>query len=80
MTATASLPTLETMRTELEAGVLTLTLSRPERLNAFNPQMGDDWFRVLDAIDVVDEIRAVIVTGEGRGFCAGADLSGRAQM
>jgi enoyl-CoA hydratase/carnithine racemase len=76
MTATTSLPALETMRTELEDGVLTLTLNRPDRLNAFNPRMGDDWFRVLDAIDAVDAIRAVIVTGEGRGFCAGADLSG----
>ena len=66
---------LETMDTTFEAGVLTLTLSRPERLNAFNVQMGEDWLRILDHVDATDAIRAVIVTGAGRGFCAGADLS-----
>ena len=76
MTLQTSDAGLETMRTELEDGVLTLTLNRPERLNAFNPQMGTDWFHALDRIDADDAVRVVIVTGEGRGFCAGADLGG----
>ncbi len=65
---------LETMQTELEDEILTLTLNRPDRLNAFNPQMGLDWLEVLDRIDADDAVRVVIVTGAGRGFCAGADL------
>jgi enoyl-CoA hydratase/carnithine racemase len=76
MTVQTSDATLETMRTELEEGVLTLTLNRPDRLNAFNPRMGLDWFEALDWIDAQDAVRVVIVTGEGRGFCAGADLGG----
>lgn len=72
----ASAMTLETMRLELEDGVMTLVLNRPERLNAFNNQMARDWFTALDRIDSDDAVRVVIVTGEGRGFCAGADLGG----
>jgi enoyl-CoA hydratase/carnithine racemase len=68
--------TLSTMRLEFDNGVLTLVLNRPERLNAFNQQMAADWLTALDRIDSDDSIRAVIVTGEGRGFCAGADLGG----
>lgn len=66
---------LETMSIEKSEGVLTLTLDRPDRLNAFNVQMAKDWLTVLDDVDADDEVRAVIVTGAGRGFCAGADLS-----
>jgi enoyl-CoA hydratase/carnithine racemase len=65
---------LETMSTTLDDGVLTLTLDRPERLNAFNVSMGRDWLEALDRIDEDDAVRVVIVTGAGRGFCAGADL------
>ena len=64
----------ETLLTELDDGVLTLTLNRPDRLNAFNTQMMDDLLRVYDEIDADDDVRVVIVTGAGRGFCAGADL------
>lgn len=64
----------ETLRTELSDGILTLTLHRPERLNAFNPKMLEELLHVLDEVDRNDAIRAVIVTGAGRGFCAGADL------
>ena len=49
-------------------------MKRPERLNAFNSQMQREFLEALDHADSDDEIRAVIVTGEGRGFCAGADL------
>src|SRR3954469_12372571 len=64
----------ETIRTDVEDGVLTLTLNRPDRLNAFTPTMKDELIAAFDAADADDEVRAVIVTGEGRGFCAGADL------
>ena len=66
----------ETLRTDLEEGVLTVTLDRPDRLNALSPQMGEDLIRLIDDVDANDEVRAVIVTGAGRGFCAGADLGG----
>jgi len=67
---------LETIRIEKSEGVATVTLDRPERLNAFTMQMARDWFTVLDDVDADDAVRVVIVTGAGRGFCAGADLSG----
>ena len=67
---------LTTMLVDKSEGVMTVTLNRPDRLNAFTIQMAEDWFSVLDDIDADDDVRAVIVTGAGRGFCAGADLSG----
>jgi enoyl-CoA hydratase/carnithine racemase len=66
----------ETLLTERRDGVLTVTLNRPERLNAFTTQMMLEWLRLLDEIDADDAVRAVVVTGAGRGFCAGADLGG----
>jgi enoyl-CoA hydratase/carnithine racemase len=66
----------ETLLTDLTDGIFTLTLNRPDRLNAFTAQMMDDYLRVLDDIDADDDVRVVIVTGAGRGFCAGADLGG----
>ena len=57
-------------------GVATLTLDRPEALNAFTGTMMNEMISAFDEIDARDEIRAVIVTGRGRAFCAGADLSG----
>ena len=66
----------ETLLTEVRDRVMTVTLNRPDRLNAFTTQMMFDWLDVLDAIDADDDVRAVIVTGAGRGFCAGADLGG----
>lgn len=64
----------ETLLTDREDGVLTVTLNRPDRLNAFTHQMMEDLLAVADEIDADDDVRAVIVTGSGRGFCAGADL------
>ncbi len=64
----------QTLRTEITDRVLTLTLSRPDRLNAFTTQMQHELIAAFDEIDANDDVRAVIVTGEGRGFCAGADL------
>ncbi|QJY48486.1 crotonase/enoyl-CoA hydratase family protein [Pseudonocardia broussonetiae] len=57
-------------------GVATLTLHRPERLNAFTARMGDELREAFDRTDADDDVRAVVVTGAGRGFCAGADLAG----
>jgi len=64
----------ETLLTDLDDGVLTVTLNRPDRLNAFTQRMMEDWLELLDAVDADDDVRVVIVTGAGRGFCAGADL------
>ena len=55
-------------------GILTITLNRPDRLNAFTPTMGRELIEALDRADGDDDVRAVIVTGAGRAFCAGADL------
>jgi enoyl-CoA hydratase/carnithine racemase len=60
--------------TELADRVLTITLNRPERLNAWTGQMGSELMAAFDRSDADDEVRVVIVTGAGRGFCAGADL------
>jgi enoyl-CoA hydratase/carnithine racemase len=59
---------------EVEDHVLTITLNRPERLNAFTPTMGRELIEAFDAADADDDVRAIVVTGAGRGFCAGADL------
>ncbi len=64
----------ETLLYQIADGVLTLVLNRPDRLNAFTRTMRDELLDAFDRIDDDDEIRAVIVTGAGRGFCAGADL------
>jgi len=59
---------------EVEDRILTITLNRPDRLNAFTPTMGAELIAAFDRADADDDVRAVIVTGAGRGFCAGADL------
>lgn len=60
---------------EVEDGILTLTLNRPEKLNAFNGEMLSEMLDAFDRADADDAVRAIIVTGAGRAFCAGADLS-----
>jgi enoyl-CoA hydratase/carnithine racemase len=59
---------------EVSDGVLTITLNRPDRLNAFTATMGRELIEAFDQADADDDVRVVIVTGAGRGFCAGADL------
>lgn len=66
---------LETLRYEVADGIATVTLNRPEKLNAFNTRMRDELVAVFDATDADDAVKAVIITGAGRAFCAGADLS-----
>lgn len=64
----------ETIRVETDGPLLTITLNRPERLNAMPPQMANEIGQVF--YDLGDA-RAVLITGEGKGFCSGADLSAR---
>ncbi len=65
----------ESIRYEVKERIATLTLNRPDKLNAFTRPMADEIMTAFDAADQDDAVRAVIVTGAGRGFCAGADLS-----
>lgn len=67
------------IRYEVDDSVATITLSRPEKLNAFTGVMMRELLQAFDAVDSDDSVRAVIVTGDGRAFCAGADLSGGAR-
>ncbi len=64
-----------TLLTKTGDGVMTITLNRPELLNAFNQTMLDELLAAFDEADANDDVRVVIITGAGRGFCAGADLS-----
>ena len=66
---------MEHITTDVQDHVLTITLNRPDKLNAFTREMRDDLIQAFDKSDADDDVRAVIVTGAGRGFCAGADLS-----
>jgi len=65
----------ETLLYDVSEHILTLTLNRPDRLNAFTGTMMEELIAAFDRADADDEVRAIIVTGAGRGFCAGADLS-----
>ena len=56
-------------------GIAVITLNRPEALNAFSGRMGEEWSEAYRICDADDSIRAVVVTGAGRAFCAGADMS-----
>jgi len=64
----------ETIRYDVADRILTLTLHRPDRMNAFTGVMADELIAAFDRADADDSIKVVIVTGEGRAFCAGADL------
>ena len=65
----------DTLLYDIEDNILTITLNRPDKLNAFNFQMQNDLIKAFDEADKDDNVKAIIVTGSGRGFCAGADLS-----
>lgn len=67
----------ETVLVEIEGGVATVTLNRPDKLNAFNEQMHAELRSALDRIEGDSTVRAVLITGSGSGFCAGQDLGDR---
>lgn len=64
----------ETILYDVTDGVLTITLNRPDRLNAFTKFMRNDLIDAVDAAEADDNVRAIVFTGAGRGYCAGADL------
>jgi enoyl-CoA hydratase/carnithine racemase len=66
----------EQIKYEITDRILTLTLQRPDKLNAFTERMAGELLDAFDRADADDEVRAIVVTGAGRAFCAGADLSG----
>ena len=68
--------TYQTIRLGIADNIATITLNRPERLNAMPPQMADE---IGDALDRLEGGRVVLITGEGRAFCSGADLAARGE-
>ena len=68
--------TFSLIRLEMSEGIATITLNRPESMNAYNVLMLNELSSALEEIAVDDAIRAVILTGQGRAFCAGADVKG----
>ena len=70
--------TYEAIRCEVDGPVVTVTLNRPDKLNAYTATMGAELEDAFIAADEDDAVRVIIVTGAGRGFCAGADISGGA--
>ncbi len=63
-----------TLKLDISENILTITLHRPDRMNAFTLEMADELIAAFDEADANDDVRAVIVTGSGKAFCAGADL------
>ncbi|SIT39183.1 Enoyl-CoA hydratase [Paraburkholderia piptadeniae] len=72
-------PHFDTLRYTVDNGIATITLNRPEKLNAFTDTMMQEIVGALDVTDADDEVRCVVFTGAGRAFCAGADLSSGAE-
>ena len=64
----------ETILTNIDDGILTITMNRPDRLNAWTYQMGDEMQDAVEQGNANDDVEAIVVTGAGRGFCAGADI------
>ena len=70
----------ETLLYEVDQGVATITLNRPAVLNAINQQMIEELQATLDTVKDDTSVRAVVLTGAGRGFCSGADLKARQRV
>ena len=68
-------PTFDTLLYSVDSNIATISLNRPDQLNAFTNRMAVDLISAFDHSDADDDVKVVIVTGSGRGFCAGADLS-----
>jgi enoyl-CoA hydratase/carnithine racemase len=73
-------PQEATVLAERRGAVLVLTLNRPDRLNAWNDELEARYFALLDEAEADPEVRAIVLTGAGRGFCAGADLADLQQV
>lgn len=71
--------TYEHILYDISDNILTITLNRPEKLNAFTRTMGEEIVAAMDRADADDAVRAIIFTGTGRAYCAGADLSAGGQ-
>jgi enoyl-CoA hydratase/carnithine racemase len=69
-----------TLRYEITDNILTLTLNRPDQLNSFTVEMAEELIHAFNRASEDDEVRAIVVTGEGRAFCAGMDLSGEGNV
>lgn len=67
---------LQTVLYSVEDNVALVTLNRPQAMNAWTPQLSDELLLALGAADTDDSVRAIVITGAGKAFCAGADLSG----
>lgn len=70
----------ETIACRISEHILTITLNRPERMNAFTVQMAEELIRAFNEASEDDAVRAIVVTGAGRAFCAGMDLSGEGNV
>jgi len=80
MTDSLSPSATATVLAERRGAVLLLTLNRPDRLNAWSTDLEDRYFELLDEAEDDPEVRAIVVTGAGRGFCAGADMGDLEQL
>jgi enoyl-CoA hydratase/carnithine racemase len=69
----ADLPRPSTFALDLDRGVATITLDRPQRLNSLTFEIYRELAETFEQLDGVDAVRAIIVTGRGRGFCSGGD-------
>ena len=69
--------TYETITLEKKGDIATITLNRPEKLNALNPKMAEELLDVFNVVAQDNDARVVIITGAGRAFCAGADIQER---
>ena len=64
----------ETVKYELDEAVAVITISRPDSMNAFNTTLRLELLSAFQEVSAIESVRAVVLTGEGRSFCAGADL------
>merc|ERR1719456_1939045 len=62
---------------KIDGGVLLLTINKPDRMNAWSADLSEDFFEALNTYQNDPEVRVIVLTGEGRAFCAGADAQGR---
>jgi enoyl-CoA hydratase/carnithine racemase len=70
----------ETVLVDVDAGVATLTLNRPDALNAFDPTLDREFHEAMWLLEADESVRAIVVTGAGRAFCSGIDLSAGADV